>query len=277
MLSRTETLALLQFYVALGLDEATEAAPIDRRRLDAPPAPSLTASADPAPSLPPDAIRRPPPPAAPRPIARSLDPNEAVEAAERLAASCDSLSDLESALRAFDGCALKATAMNMVFADGDPDAPVMYIGEAPGADEDRLGKPFVGPSGKLLDRMLDAIALPRSNIYISNVVFWRPPGNRTPTPVELAVCLPFVRRHLALKRPKLVILAGATAAQSLLGSDLSIGRLRGKWREIPVDGAPQSIATYHPSFLLRSPERKRDAWMDFLRIRVKLKELQMLS
>jgi DNA polymerase len=203
-----------------------------------------------------------------------------VEAAENAAAACDDLVALEAAVRAFDGCALKATAMNTVFADGSPDAEVMFLGEAPGADEDRLGKPFVGASGKLLDRMLEAIGLGREGVYISNVVFWRPPGNRTPTPVELAVCLPFVRRHIALKRPKLVILAGATAAQTVLGSELTIGRLRHKWHDLAVDGAGETapaIATYHPSFLLRTPEKKRDAWMDFLRLRMKLRELSILT
>jgi uracil-DNA glycosylase family 4 len=277
MLSRTETLALLQFYVALGLDEATEAVPIDRRRLDAsPPVPADIATVAPA-AAPPKAVPRPAPPEAPRLVARTLDSTQAVEAAERLAATCDSLADLEAALRGFDGCALQATAMNMVFASGDPDAPVMYIGEAPGADEDRLGKPFVGPAGKLLDRMFDAIGLEREHIYFTNVVFWRPPGDRTPTPTELSVCLPFVRRHLALKRPKLVVLGGAIAAQSVLGSDLTMGRLRNKWYACPIDGAPPAIVTYHPSFLVRTPERKRDAWLDFLRLKGKLNELQIVT
>jgi uracil-DNA glycosylase family 4 len=281
MLSRTETLALLQFYVALGLDEATEAAPIDRRRLDAPApaAPAQEAHETRAPSRA-ATPREPAPATASRPAPRAFDPQQAVEAAENAAAACDDLVALEAAVRAFDGCALKATAMNTVFADGSPDAEVMFLGEAPGADEDRLGKPFVGASGKLLDRMLEAIGLGREGVYISNVVFWRPPGNRTPTPVELAVCLPFVRRHIALKRPKLVILAGATAAQTVLGSELTIGRLRHKWHDLAVDGAGETapaIATYHPSFLLRTPEKKRDAWMDFLRLRMKLRELSILT
>ncbi len=182
-------------------------------------------------------------------------------------------------MRAFDGCALKATAMNTVFADGSDSAEVMFLGEAPGADEDRLGKPFVGASGKLLDLMLEAIGLGREGVYISNVVYWRPPGNRTPTPIELSVCLPFVRRHIALKRPKLLILAGATAAQTVLDSTLTIGRLRHKWHDLAMEGLAgtlPSIATYHPSFLLRTPEKKRDAWMDFLRLKMKLRELAIL-
>ncbi len=281
MLSRTETLALLHFYVALGLDEATEAEPIDRRRLDAPAfaaaAPQSAEIRAPARVSTP---REPAPATASRPAPRGFDPQQAVEAAESAAAACDDLAALEEAVRGFDGCALKATAMNTVFADGSPDADVMFLGEAPGADEDRLGKPFVGASGKLLDRMLDAIGLGREGVYISNVVFWRPPGNRTPTPVELAACLPFVRRHIALKRPKLVILAGATAAQTVLGSELTIGRLRHKWHDLAVNGAGETapaIATYHPSFLLRTPEKKRDAWMDFLRLKMKLRELSILT
>lgn len=283
MLSRTETLALLQFYVALGLDEATEAAPIDRRRLDAPvfAAPALAPEAHEIRASSRVSTPREPAPATPsRAAPRAFDPQQAVEAAEQASAACDDLAALEAAVRAFDGCALKATAMNTVFADGSPDAEVMFLGEAPGADEDRLGKPFVGASGKLLDRMLEAIGLGREGVYITNVVFWRPPGNRTPTPVELAVCLPFVRRHIALKRPKLVILAGATAAQTVLGSDLTIGRLRHKWHDLAVDGMAEpapAIATYHPSFLLRTPEKKRDAWMDFLRLRMKLRELSILT
>jgi len=286
MLSRTETLALLHFYVALGLDEATEAAPIDRRRLDAPAFPAPAPEAQEISSAPRVSTPRDPAPATasrPDPVRaapRAFDPQQAVEAAERAAAGCDDLAALEAAVRGFDACALKATAMNTVFADGSPDSEVMFLGEAPGADEDRLGKPFVGASGKLLDRMLEAIGLGREGVYITNVVFWRPPGNRTPTPVELAVCLPFVRRHIALKRPKLVILAGATAAQTVLGSELTIGRLRHKWHDLAVEGTAEpapAIATYHPSFLLRTPEKKRDAWMDFLRLRMKLRELLILT
>lgn len=277
MLSRTETLALLHFYVALGLDEATEAVPIDRRRLEAsPPAPADPATVAPV-ADPPKPVPRPAPPEAPRLVARTLDPTQAIEAAERLAASCDSLTDLEKALRGFDGCALQATAMNMVFADGDPEAPVLYIGEAPGAEEDRLGKPFVGPASKLLDRMFDAIGLERDHIYFTNAVFWRPPGDRTPTATELSICLPFVRRHLALKRPKLVMFGGVIAAQTVLGTRLTIGRLRNRWHACPIDGAPPAIVTYHPAFLIRTPECKRDAWLDLLRFKGKLKELQILS
>lgn len=284
MLNRTETLAVLQFYVALGLDEAIEEQPIDRRRLDAPPAANSAAEmvsqagASRVPREQPPA--EPPSQASARSAPRAFDPSQASADAERAAAACRDLAALEEAVRAFDGCVLKATAMNTVFADGDPDAPVMYVGEAPGAEEDRQGKPFVGASGQLLDKMLDAIGLGRGGVYITNAVFWRPPGDRTPTRAEVAVCLPFVRRHLALKRPKLVILGGATAAQAVLESKLTIGRLRNKWHGLKLgdDGDPiPTIATYHPSFLIRTPERKRDAWMDFLRLRMKLRELAILD
>jgi DNA polymerase len=281
MLSRTETLALLHFYVALGLDEATEAAPIDRRRLDAPMAPA------PAPAEPeiraPTRVstpRDPAPATASRPAPRAFDPQQAMEAAEKAAAACQDLAALEAAVRSFDGCALKATAMSTVFADGPADSPVMFLGQAPGTEDDRLAAPFVGDAGMLLDRMLEAIGLERERVYTTNVVFWRPPGDRTPTATELAVCLPFVRRHIALKRPRLVILGGATAAQTVLGSELSLGRLRQKWHELALgdgSGSAPAIVTYNPAFLVLTPDKKRDAWMDFLRLKMKLRELSILT
>jgi uracil-DNA glycosylase len=171
---------------------------------------------------------------------------------------------------------LKRTATNTVFADGNPAALVMIIGEGPGADEDRIGRPFVGRAGQLLDRMLAAIGLDRQGVHITNVVYWRPPGNRTPTTAEIASCLPFVLRHIALVHPKLLVLAGATAASALLPGGQGITRLRGRWFDLEIPGLAEPVPTlpmFHPSFLLRTPERKREAWRDLLALRARLDEL----
>jgi DNA polymerase len=176
----------------------------------------------------------------------------------------------------FDGCSLKRTATNTVFADGNPAGPVMIIGEGPGADEDRIGRPFVGRAGQLLDRMLAAIGLDRSSVMITNVVYWRPPGNRTPTATEIASCLPFVLRHIALVKPKVLVLCGGTAAGALLPQGQGITRLRGRWFDLAVPGLDRPVPTlpmFHPSFLLRAPERKREAWRDLLSLRARLDEL----
>lgn len=188
--------------------------------------------------------------------------------ARSLAMSCNSLGALAAALQDFDGCPLKETAINLCFADGNPEAPVMMIGEAPGAQEDRQGKPFVGPSGQLLDRMLATIGLDRSKVYITNVIYWRPPGNRTPTAAEIAVCQPFLERQIELLRPKLLVFVGGIAARALLGVTQGVTKLRGKHytyqatddREIPA------IVIFHPAYLLRQPAQKRFAWRDLLAI-----------
>jgi uracil-DNA glycosylase len=194
--------------------------------------------------------------------------------ARALAEAAATLEELRAAVAAFDGCALKRTATNTVFADGVAGAPLMVIGEAPGADEDRQGLPFVGRSGQLLDRMLAAIGLDRgTNAYITNVLFWRPPGNRDPTDEELAACLPFVQRHIALAQPRVVMLAGRIAASTLLGTREGITRLRGRWHELEVPGLLQpvpTLPTYHPSFLLRQPARKGEAWRDLLSVQSRL-------
>ena len=194
--------------------------------------------------------------------------------ARALAAAASTLAELETAIANFDGCTLRRTATHTVFADGTPHAPVMIIGEAPGADEDRIGKPFVGRSGQLLDRMLAAIGLERRrNVYITNVLFWRPPGNRKPTDDEIATCLPFVWRHIALNAPKLIMLCGGTATSALLGRAEGITRLRGKWFDLAVpdlQDSIQTLTTYHPSFLLRAPARKSESWRDFLDLQSKI-------
>ena len=198
-----------------------------------------------------------------------LNAREAAKAAADLTA-------LREALRQFDGCALKKTATNLVFADGNPAADVMLIGEAPGADEDRQGKPFVGVSGQLLDRMMAAIGLDRSTFYITNVCFWRPPGNRKPTEAELAAQLPFVTRHIELVRPKVLVLVGGSSAQGLLGLNDGITRLRGRWFDYTSSNLPQPIPTipiFHPAYLLRQPGLKREAWRDLLKLRQRLSSL----
>jgi DNA polymerase len=198
----------------------------------------------------------------------------AVAEAEALAAAADTLEALRAAIAGFGGLSLRETATNLVFADGNPQAPLMLVGEAPGAEEDREGKPFVGASGRLLDRMLASIGLDRhgsgwGSFYVTNILAWRPPGNRNPTDNEIALSLPFVRRHLALVRPKLVLLVGAVAVRSLTGAREGITRLRGRWFEVPVAGlgTVPALATLHPAYLLRNPGAKKDAWADLIALR----------
>lgn len=185
------------------------------------------------------------------------------------------LEELKQQMAAFTGCALRTTATNLVFADGNPKASLMLVGEAPGAEEDKQGLPFVGASGKLLNKMLAAIGLDRTSVYISNVLPWRPPGNRTPTDQEIAACLPFIAQHIALVRPKLLLFLGGVAAKSLLKSSDGIMRLRGKQVAYTLaDGTTiPAIATFHPSYLLRSPAQKKEAWHDLLVVQELLEKL----
>jgi uracil-DNA glycosylase len=264
---RDAAIALLRWYVEMGADEAIADEPANRFA----PVPGVE-----APILP----STPPPPAPtiaaapPKVLTESLA--EAAQSARRLAAGAETVSALAALVAGFDGCGLKRTATNTVFADGNPAAPVMIIGEGPGADEDRLGRPFVGRAGQLLDRMLAAIGLDRQSVHITNVVYWRPPGNRTPTTAEIASCLPFVLRHIALVHPKILVLAGGTATGALLPGGQGITRLRGRWFNLEIPGLTESVPTlpmFHPSFLLRTPERKREAWRDLLMLRVRFDEL----
>jgi uracil-DNA glycosylase family 4 len=194
------------------------------------------------------------------------------QSAREIAAACTSLAELEAALAAFDGCGLKETALNLCFADGSPQARLMLIGEAPGAEEDRQGKPFVGASGKLLDRMLATIGLDRRSVYITNVIYWRPPGNRSPTQAEIAACQPFLERQIALLEPALIVFVGGIAARALLGVNEGVTKLRGRrftygaqdGRSIPA------MVMFHPAYLLRTPAQKRLAWRDLLAIRSQL-------
>jgi DNA polymerase len=204
----------------------------------------------------------------PKNSAAPVPPDAAALAAREAAKSAGSLDELREALSRFDGCALKNTAKNLVFADGNPAARVMFVGEAPGADEDREGLPFVGRSGKLLDRMMAAIGLDRTSAYIANIVPWRPPGNRTPTPQESAICLPFIRRQIELADPDILICLGKPSMQTLLGINDGIKASRGRWREYDTGKRViKAMATFHPAYLLRTPGEKKFVWRDMLALK----------
>lgn len=269
--------ALLDWYVEAGADEAIGDEPVDRFAAHAASvaqienAPARTAGvsgqlseniASPV-SVSPQARPEPAP-------LQSRD--SAVQTAQETAAAAGTLEELRSAFEAFDGCPLKETATNFVFADGTPGARLMFIGEAPGAEEDRQGLPFVGPAGQLLDRMLAAIGLDRTQAYITNILPWRPPGNRNPTDAEIAACLPFLERHISLADPEVLIFVGGTAAKTLLRRSEGIMRLRGKWMTYePVSGTPVTArALLHPAYLLRQPAQKRETWRDLLEIKQRL-------
>ncbi|TNE61889.1 MAG: uracil-DNA glycosylase [Alphaproteobacteria bacterium] len=261
---------LLAWHVAMGADEAIQDDPLDRFTAPEPPAAS-TVKAQAAPQQ-----MRPQSPSLKPVAARPVQPAEGAgqAAAESVAAACNSLEDLESALKAFDGGLLKRSAKNTVFADGVAGAPLMIVGEAPGADEDIQGKPFVGVSGQLLDRMLAAAGFSRTeNTYISNVVPWRPLGNRTPDQAVITMCLPFIRRHIELAKPKVVLMLGGVSAKALLNSEDGITRLRGRWRNIEIGGQTfAALPAYHPAYLLRQPHLKGFAWRDLLSVREKLSQ-----
>lgn len=250
---KQEAIDALAWLVEAGADEAIEDVPVNRFEAKTP--------AD------------KPAKATPTPIsaAQSGDAAEAADIANR----CQSLDELRKALEDFDGCGLKKTATNLVFSDGNPKAPLMLVGEAPGRDEDLKGLPFVGASGQLLDRMLAAIGLDRRSVYISNTIFWRPPGNRKPTPLESTICLPFIKRHIELAQPKMLVFLGGTSAGALLDSQAGITRLRGKWKDYQIgDRTIPALPVFHPAYLLRQPALKGLAWQDFLSIKSKLAELE---
>ncbi|MBP0494626.1 uracil-DNA glycosylase [Pararoseomonas indoligenes] len=264
-LDAAETAALiaaLELQIAWGADEALDEAPLDRTRpRPAAPAPQSVPA---RPGTPPAMV-----PAAPRaPVPAAAFTSATLRAGE-LAAGADSLEALREALAALDH-PLRETAGNLVLSDGVADSGLVLVGEAPGADEDRQGKPFVGVSGRLLDRMLASIGVERArNAYLTNILPWRPPGNRTPTDAEMNVFTPFVLRHLALVRPRHLVLLGGTAAKALLRRNEGITRLRGRWHslEVPGLGAVPTLATLHPAYLLRQPAAKREAWTDLRLLR----------
>jgi uracil-DNA glycosylase family 4 len=263
-----DPLAVLTWLIDAGVDETIGDVPLNRYDLSQPV--SAAARAPVAPPQESQSLRRPSVPnAQPIPVPQSA----ASQTAAASASAATDLASLRAAVENFDGCSLKSTAKNTVFADGNPEARLMVIGEAPGGDEDRQGLPFVGVSGKLLDRMLESIGLNRDSAYITNVIPWRPPGNRKPTPEEVALCTPFLERHVALMRPEVILMVGGLSAKTLLNRSEGITRLRGRWEEVQVpgfDSAIPAIATFHPAYLLRSPQQKRLAWRDLLAVKQKL-------
>lgn len=276
MNDHSDIVSLLRWQAELGCDEATADTPTDWASAFAPHrAPRFPASIGAPATVHPLPARSIVPTAAAPPPVQPLGANEAGIAARERARAVTTLAELESALRAFDGCPLKTTAMNTVFADGNPHSPVMLIGEAPGEDEDRQGKPFVGVSGRLLDRMLGFIGLDRSRVYIGNILPWRPPGNRSPTQAEIAACLPFLERHIELVAPKVVVPLGGTSAKTILNRPEGITRLRGQWFEAVFSGLARPVGVLpmlHPAYLLRNPVSKREAWKDMLALQRKLSE-----
>jgi uracil-DNA glycosylase family 4 len=207
-------------------------------------------------------------------LSKGVKPNHSQLVTNHPANSCKSLDDLKQLMLNFTGCALKATAMNTVFADGNPKSPIMLIGEAPGADEDMQGLPFVGQSGQLLNKILLSIGFKREDVYIANIVPWRPPGNRTPTNEEVAICQPFIEKHIELITPKILILLGGIAAKTLLKTNEGISKLRGRFLDytLPTGANIQCLATFHPAYLLRSPGQKAQAWQDMLRVKINLEK-----
>lgn len=282
--------ALLEWYSAMGVDVTSADAPIDRFEESARAKAESQAARRPAPEV---AVGRSMPvadlspqsaPARPAIAAGQTAqvPTEATVMQARAAAqSAATLDELKALIQAFDGCNLKLTAKNTVFADGNPASKLMLIGEAPGRDEDIEGRPFVGRSGQLLDRMLNAIGYSRShNAYIANVIYWRPPGNRDPSDVEIAICRPFILRQIELVDPALIVFLGAQPAKALLGGEAvkqGINRLRGHWCELEIGNKRfKALPTFHPAYLLRTPIKKREAWRDLLTAKVFLENGGML-
>jgi uracil-DNA glycosylase len=246
---------LLAFYLEAGVDCALTEAPVNR--LSDPD--MIPAASEAVPAKP---VRT----AAPIPAARAEvapAPEAAMVSAREAARTAPTLEALRELLENFDGCALKATATRLVFADGNPRARIMFVGEAPGREEDLEGLPFVGRSGKLLDRMIAAIGLDRTSAYIANVIPWRPPGNRTPTPQETQICLPFIQRQIELVNPDVLVTLGNPSTQTLLGSREGIMKTRGRWFDYDTGTRTiRALATFHPAYLLRSPSYKRMSWQD---------------
>ncbi|HLL27945.1 MAG TPA: uracil-DNA glycosylase [Xanthobacteraceae bacterium] len=268
-LTPPNALDILAFHREAGVDTALEEAPVNRF------AESAAKSEEPARPSGREAAAQdrvssfvPAREAAQKSFAAPVAPDEAIMAARAAAKSAKTLDELRETLSRFEGCALKNTAKNLVFADGNPAARVMFVGEAPGADEDREGLPFVGRSGKLLDRMMAAIGLDRTSAYIANIVPWRPPGNRTPTPQESAICLPFIRRQIELANPDFLVCLGKPSMQTLLEINDGIKTARGRWHDYDTGSRViKAMATFHPAYLLRTPAEKKFAWRDMLTLK----------
>ena len=262
---KTAALDALRFYNEAGVDIALDEKPVDRFAETASQMPKGMAGRS-GKSM---AGTQPALTTANPPVAAAAVPSEAsVMAAREAASSAKTLDELAASLAAFEGCNLRNTATKLVFADGNPEARIMFVGEAPGRDEDLQGLPFVGRSGQLLDRMLAAIGLDRTKAYIANVIPWRPPGNRTPSPQETEICRPFITRQIELADPDILVLLGGAAAKTLLQTSEGIMRLRGTWREFDTGrGTIRTMASLHPAYLLRQPLAKKLAWRDFLAIK----------
>ncbi len=282
----------LEWYLDNGVDEALEGVPVDRTKIAPVPSVSLLHNKKrDAGEWSVDSKRAVSGPQVLHPSnSLPLGASDARAESVKLAQQASTLEELREVIAAFDGISLKKTATNLVFCDGNPEAPIMLIGEAPGADEDRIGKPFVGQSGQLLDRILQCIGLdrteqdPAKSVYISNVLNWRPPGNRTPSPGEVEASLPFIERHIQLARPKIIILCGGVSAKALLGRTDGITRMRKLWHgyqpqtaefQVGAEIIP-AIATYHPAYLLRTPSQKKAVWADMLMVQEKRKEINIL-
>ncbi|MEZ0262600.1 MAG: uracil-DNA glycosylase family protein [Alphaproteobacteria bacterium] len=264
---------LLQFYVDSGADEAMTDAAIDRTKLAPPVVSAFPQPAKPSAATMPVSL----PTAAEAAPATTPGAFEALGDARLLAAEAKSLEALKAALEGFNALTLKRTATNMVFADGNPAARIMIVGEKPGPDEDRLGRPFAGQQGQLLDKMLAAIGLSREeNVYITNIVNWRPPGDRNPTEAELALSLPFIHRHIELVNPAVLVFLGGAVTKVLMPGSAALMRLRGKWAEHKTEGLEKPVPVmplFHPEYLLKSPLEKRVAWADLLKLKEKLGQL----
>lgn len=269
---------LLLFYADSGVDDALVDEAVDRFAVVEPPrAPRAEARPVPeaAPVDPQRAAAYADVPASQPRIQASVPDEGKSESARLLAREAASLAHLRACLERFDGCNLKFTAKNLVFGDGNGEADIMFVGEAPGRDEDIEGRPFVGRSGQLLDRMLVAIGLDRTSAYITNVIPWRPPGNRTPTPIETEICRPFVERQIEIVKPKVLVALGGPSSKILLNTSEGITRLRGSWREHQTASglAIPTMPLLHPAYLLRNPAHKKLAWRDLLEIKARLKTL----
>jgi DNA polymerase len=260
-----DALSTLSWLVDAGADEAMGEEPVNRLVAKVPVAP---AAVPPSPVLHPGPAKQAASPAPPV-------ITDAIGNAIASAQAATSLVELKAALEGFEGCALKRSATNTVFADGTPAGGVMVIGEAPGRDEDKIGRPFVGRAGQLLDKMLASVGLSRqTNCYITNVINWRPPDNRDPTPEEAAMCLPFLRRHIELVDPKVMVLLGAVAARHVVGLTDGIMRSRGRWMEYRIgDRMVPLLLTLHPAYLLRQPAHKKLAWRDLQSLAAKMESL----
>jgi uracil-DNA glycosylase family 4 len=263
-LSAPQAMEALRWWIRVGVTDALDEAPHDRL------AEGLASRQNPRdPQKASESLRQAAPgidtrPRAPQHVPGIQPPEVGESSARALADAAPDLETLRAAMENFEGCALKRTATQLVFADGVPGSRVMLVGEAPGGDEDRIGRPFVGRAGQLLDRMLNSIGLDRQNVYIANVVPWRPPGNRTPTLQETQMCLPFLERQIQLANPEYLVCLGGSAVRTLLGAEEGVMRARGSWFAYPRQSARQipALAMLHPAFLLRQPAHKKFAWAD---------------